>query len=238
LLYGLLLSDDEAARRKQLEELAGATSAGIVQETLRLWPAIQTVSAHAKLPLVNLALPALRGLSAPQYRQFNAAVQALVESDGEIDLFEYMLQKTVLRHLDPHFKGARKPIIEFYALKPLLPDCAVLLSGLARLGQDTPGQIESAFQQGAQLLIHVAQPGLALVPADQCELAQIDAALGRLAQASPQIKKNVLTACAQTVATDDVIPELEAELLRAVADAFDCPLPPCAAELEPSLPAT
>ncbi|MGA2866219.1 MAG: M48 family metallopeptidase [Verrucomicrobiota bacterium] len=226
LVYALLLSGDEATRRKQVEELAGATSAGVVQETLRVLPEVQAVASRAKLPLVDLALPALRSLSPDQYRQFSAAVQALVESDGEIELFEYVVQKVVLRHLDPHFSGARKPIIQYYALKPLAPDCAILLSALAHLGQETPETIELAFQQGAQPLSHAAQVELRLVPAEQCELAQVDAALNRLAQAAPQIKKNLLNACAQTVAADGVIREMEAELLRAIADTLDCPLPP------------
>jgi uncharacterized tellurite resistance protein B-like protein len=50
--------------------------------------------------------------------------------------------------------------------------------------------------------------------------------LNRLCQAVPQIKKNVLNACAQTVAADGVIQEMEAELLRAIADTLDCPIPP------------
>jgi hypothetical protein len=58
------------------------------------------------------------------------------------------------------------------------------------------------------------------------DLEQVDAALNRLNLAVPQIKKNVLEACAQTVAADGVIQEMEAELLRAIADALDCPLPP------------
>jgi len=41
-----------------------------------------------------------------------------------------------------------------------------------------------------------------------------------------QIKKNVLEACALTVAADGVITELEAEMLRAIADTLDCPMPP------------
>ena len=62
------------------------------------------------------------------------------------------------------------------------------------------------------------------------ELSQADAALNRLAQAVPQIKKNVLDACAQTVAADGVIQEMEAELLRAIADTLDCPMPPFVAD--------
>jgi len=226
LVYALLLSDDEAARRKQLDELAAATSAAACQETLRLWPEVQEVATHTRLPLVDLALPGLRHLSPAQFQQFRTAVQKLVESDGEIDLFEYVLQKIVLRHLEPCFSQARKPTTQYYALKPLVADCAVLLSALAYLGQEEPDKMQFAFRQGAQLLSYAAQVELQLLPEDQCELAQVDAALNRLCQAVPQIKKNVLNACAQTVAADGVIEEMEAELLRAVADTLDCPMPP------------
>jgi Zn-dependent protease with chaperone function len=229
LIYALLLSDDEPTRQKQLDELAAAIPQGgsaVCQETLRVLPAVQAVATHAKLPLVDLSLPGLRHLSPAQFEQFRAAVQKLVESDGEIDLFEYVLQKIVLRHLEPQFRPARKPVIQYYALKPLAPDCAVLLSALAYLGQDQPDKVQFAFQQGAQSLSYAAQVELLLVPEAECELAQVDQALNRLCQAGPQIKKNVLNACAQTVAADGVIQELEAELLRAVADTLDCPLPP------------
>ena len=226
LVYALLLSDDEAARRKQLDELAAATSAAVCQETLRVWPDVQAVATHAKLPLVDLALPGLRHLSPSQFQQFRTAVQKLVESDGEIDLFEYVLQKIVLRHLEPYFSQARKPAIQYYALKPLAGDCAVLLSALAYLGQEEPDKIQFAFQRGAQLLSYAAQVELRLLPEEQCELAQVDAALNRLCQAVPQIKKNVLNAGAQTVAADGVIEGMEAELLRAIADTLDCPIPP------------
>jgi uncharacterized tellurite resistance protein B-like protein len=226
LVYALLLSEDEAVRRQQLEELAAATSLAVCQETLRILPEAQAVATHAKLPLVDLALPGLRNLSPAQFQQFRAAVQKLVESDGEIDLFEYVLQKIVLRHLEPYFSQARKPVIQYYSIKPLAPDCAVLLSALAYIGQREPDQIELAFRQGAQPLSYAAQVPLSLVSAAACDLEQVDAALDRLTQAVPQIKKNVLNACAQTVAADGVIEEMEAELLRAIADTLDCPMPP------------
>ena len=54
----------------------------------------------------------------------------------------------------------------------------------------------------------------------------MDVALARLSQGVPQIKKNVLNACTQIVAVDGVIREGEAELLRAIADTLDCPVPP------------
>jgi hypothetical protein len=230
LVYALLLSDDQGVRAKQLDELARATSATVVQETLRILPEVNAVATRAKLPLVDLALPGLRHLSPSQFQQFRTAVQALVEADGEIDLFEYVLQKIVVRHLEPHFLQARKPVVQFYALRPLAGDCAALLSALAYIGQTAPDAIQAAFRQGAQLLAAVARVELALVKEADCDLPQVDAALERLAQAVPQIKKNVLNACALTVAADGVVLELEAELLRAIADTLDCPLPPFIAQ--------
>ena len=233
LVYALLLSDDAAVQSKQLSELATATSSASCQEALRVLDQVRQLPVNAKLPLLSLALPGLRQLSSTQYQEFSRAIATLVESDGQIDLFEYMLQKFVSRHLEPQFVGARKPVIQYYALKPLAGDCATLLSALAYVGQQAPDQVQSAFQRGAQILNYVAQFELSLVPEAQCDLDQVDAALNRLAQAALQIKKNVLEACAQTVAADGVVQELEAELLRAVSDALDCPLPPFLGALVP-----
>jgi len=226
IVYGLLMSTDVAMRAKQLDLLAQNTSAAVRQETERLLPQIDPVATNARLPLVDLALPGLRQLSPAQYQQFNKATQALIEADGEIDLFEYVLQKIVLRHLDGQFNGARRSVVQYYALKPLVADCSVLLSALAHVGSENAAQCEAAFQNGARNLNAYSQAQIVYVSSEDCDLSHVDAALDRLNQAAPQIKKGVLNACAQVVAADGVIQETEAELLRAIADALDCPMPP------------
>ena len=102
----------------------------------------------------------------------------------------------------------------------------MLLSALAYIGAVDPGGAQTAFLRGAQQLSRQAGTEFPFIAEDQCDLPQVDAALNRLNQAVSQIKKNVLNACAQTVAADGVIQEMEAELLRAVADTLDCPIPP------------
>ncbi len=226
VIYALLLSQDEAVRSRQLAELGGATSDAVVAETTRTLPDIQDLATHARLPLVDLALPGLRHLSPEQFGQFRDAVQKLVEADGQIDLFEYVLQKIALRHLEPQFSGAKKALVQYYSLKALVPDCEVLLSQVAYVGQEDADQIQAAFQNGAGLLENIAQVELHLLPRTDCDLARVDASLDRLGQAVPQIKKNVLDACARVVAADGVIQEMEAELLRGIADTLDSPLPP------------
>jgi ABC-type transporter Mla subunit MlaD len=108
----------------------------------------------------------------------------------------------------------------------MVADCGVLLSAMAYAGQEDPAQAEAAFARGAQTLSRIAKSEIPFLPKIDCDLPRLDAALARLALAVPQIKKNVLNACAETVAADGLIQLPEAELLRAVADSLDCPIPP------------
>ena len=226
LVCAFLLGREETMRQKQLDALAGATSEAMREETTRLWPALQGIPPQARIPLIDLSLPALRRLSPQQFEQFRAAVNLLVGSDCKTDLFEFMLQKIVLRHLETHFVPERKPVTQFYDLRPLTADCGVLLSATAYAGHENATAAHDAFEEGAALLARIARSEIPWLPPGHCELPQLDAALDRLGQAVPQIKKNVLNACAETVAADGVIQEREGELLRAIADSLDCPVPP------------
>jgi Zn-dependent protease with chaperone function len=226
LVCAFLLASEPSTRQKQLEDLDRATSEAIRDEIMRVWSDTQSMPPQARIPLIDLALPALRRLSPQQFEQFRAATERLVASNTETDLFVYMLRKIVVRHLEKYFFPEQRRVTQFYALRPLASDCGVLLSATAYAGQENATKAYAAFGQGAESLSRAARSEIPWLPPDQCDLSHIDAALARLSQAVPQIKKNVLNACAQTVAADGVIQEGEAELLRAIADTLDCPVPP------------
>ncbi|HSY74034.1 MAG TPA: hypothetical protein VK810_01060, partial [Dongiaceae bacterium] len=116
--------------------------------------------------------------------------------------------------------------VQFYTLKPLVPDCAVVLSALANAGSNDAGAIQKAFAAGAPYLRAPDNVLLELSSPENCGVEQLDAALNRLAQAVPIIKKNLIEAAARVVGADGVILEAEAELLRAISDTLDCPMPP------------
>ena len=225
LVCAFLLANESSTRQKQFEDLGRATSEATRDEVVRIWPETQALPPQARIPLVDLALPALRRLSPQQFEQFRAATETLV-TNNETDLFVYMLRKIVVRHLETHFFPQRKRVTQFYALRPLASDCGVLLSATAYAGQEDAMEAYAAFARGAESLSRAARCEIPLLPPDRCDLSHVDAALERISQAVPQIKKNVLNACAQTVAADGLIQEGEAELLRAIADTLDCPAPP------------
>ncbi len=230
LIYALLLSPDEGIRIEQLNGVAEQIDVDVYDRLENLYPEVAQIAAHARLPMVNLALGGLRGLSPGQYVEFAKAMDWLTKSDGQIELFEFVLQKIILRHLSPQFGYGRKTRVQFTNLGALLPDCAVVLSALARVGSAVDAEIQKAFDSGRTGLPPTADPALQLLPPDECDITAIDNALNRLAAAAPSIKKDLLAACVQVVGADGVILEEEAELLRAIADTLDCPMPPFIAD--------
>ncbi len=226
LIYALLLSPEEAVRLPQLDELVDKIDGEVYDSLENLYPEVAQIAARVRLPVVNLALGGLRGLTAEQYVEFAQAMDWLIKSDGQIDLFEFVLQKIILRHLSPQFGYGRKTKVQFYHLPPLLPDCAVVLTALARVSSRVETEIQQAFANGSASLPAGTGANVQLLPPDGCGIADIDAALNRLALAAPGIKKDLLTACVQVVGADGIILEEEAELLRAIADTLDCPMPP------------
>ena len=225
LLYSLILSDDESLRATQLQELSHAAGPAMRDQIVALWPEVSAVVQRSRLPLVNLALPALRQLRSDEFNKFTQTLNWLIESDEQIVLFEFVLQKIIRHQLEPHFTRAKPPATQYYTIRPLAPDCELLLSALAHTGQTDPSEIAKAFQSGIPYIRATGVP-LTLLPREDCGLNEINDCLDRLGLAVPQIKKNLLEACVRVVGSDGVIQENEAELLRGIAETLDCPMPP------------
>ncbi len=223
LMFALLLSSDPSVRTLQLEGVKQAENETAVTQTTQLHELVAKLPAHARIPLVELALPALRGMSAEAYRTFDQLIRKLVMADQELDVFEFALQHILRRHLGAHFLGKPSTEIRYHTVKALAGDVSVLLSALASVGQLAWRQ--EAFDKGVKS-INSTQFTLRLLPADQCSLNTLEAALNNIREAGPSVKRTILQAGVEVVAADDQIHPAEGELLRAVADALDCPMPP------------
>ncbi|MGC8989389.1 MAG: M48 family metallopeptidase [Verrucomicrobiia bacterium] len=224
VIYAILISGDPNLQVAQLAEIKNRAGEQAWQKVVDLLPDVRRIAARARLPLVDLALPTLRELTKTEYERFASVLQWLVESDEKIDLFEYALQRVAKRHLESQFEQSRSPVVQYYAIRTLLPDCEIILSAMAHLSSTQSTDVVRAFEAGAPYL-RVDAP-VSLLPREKCGIAAIDEALNRLALAAPIIKKNLLEACARVVGADGVIHEQEAELLRAIADTLECPIPP------------
>jgi hypothetical protein len=209
----------------RLPEIAGQTLADEIQS---LFPVVLQLPGSQLLTLIDLSLPALRQLSPDQFQDFHRMIRILMEEDSSISLFEYALQKILFRHLDSHFKGKVRQIkIEFHSLKQILPPTLTLLGALAYFDSGDTSETEACFQEGCRQL-NLTDTSFQLPEQENCGLNQVDESLNLLQKATPGLKRNILYACATVVMFNSNISEEEAELLRAIADTLDCPIPPFA----------
>src|SRR5690606_20123727 len=103
-IYRLLLSDEPSVRRLQEDWLAQHAPAEVRGRIDELARPMAGLPAAARVPLVEMAFPALRELDAGEYADFRKNVEALVRADRRLALFEYTLRRMLLRHLDAHFE--------------------------------------------------------------------------------------------------------------------------------------
>jgi hypothetical protein len=225
VIFGLLLAREPAARERQRSGLAAAVGPQLLAETERLAPLLADCPLEARLPLVDLAVPALTRLSPRQYRAFRRAVEELIAGDDEIDLFETALGWIILRHLGPRFGERRPGVVQYYSLRRLGVECSVLLTALARSGGGDAEAAARALAAGAALLAGESV-AIDLLPEERSSLDAVRSALERLALLAPRHKRTLLAAATAAVAADHRVIAREAELVRAVAEALECPLPP------------
>lgn len=222
-VYAMLLDEREDYREAQLASI-GVDDA-MRREVMGLYNRRSEIPLPQRLPLIDLVVPTLRQLSPDQYATFRANVQKLIAADQAVHLFEFALQKTLLRHLDLYFTRQTGAAVKYRTIIPLLPSVQTLLSALAYIDHPDPTERDAAFQTGVQqLMINAASYPMTRV--DGCDLNRIDAALDETALAAPQVKRTILAACREVVKHDGVVDTQQYELLRAIADSLDCPMPP------------
>ena len=224
ITYGLLLDTEEALREKQWQVLEAECPPALLKETKLLFPHIKTLNQKLRLPLMEMAAPALRELSPDQRTSFAILTRHLVNADERLSVFEYALQKILQRRLAT---TPGRPLRQrrHRSLSHILPDAATLLSALARVGHTRDDEVNQAFQAGIECFDIDEEERIAYQPS-VCSFRDLDRALSRLRDIKPMLKEQVLNACAHCVLMDNIVTVQEAELLRALAIALDCPLPP------------
>lgn len=231
VIYALLLrrggKPEQQALRDILLERLDLTAFDTVE---RLAVELAEARSPVALPLLDISLPSLHSLPPEERSRFLEAVEALFRADKRQDLFEWMLLKTLSRHLGDQ-DADRQAEIRPTSLSELVPECVILLSALAHWGHEGKGnqhQAAKAFAVGAAVLFPktASSLALALLPAEKVSLLAVDRACKALALLPEPRRTRLLDACAACVAADELVTATEAELLRAVADILGLPMPP------------
>ncbi|WP_323845075.1 M48 family metallopeptidase [Microbulbifer magnicolonia] len=219
LVYYLLMHNEESERRVQRQLLQQFAHPAVVREMVKLEPQLQSLSASARLPLLDLCVPALKALVPQQYQVFKRNLIKLLRSDGKVELWEWALYRVLMHALEgapdrqrlSHRSGAERDAARF------------ILAAVAHSGNGDYLPAKRAYECGLKAL------GLEITPlpaAADITLPRLDKAIAIASDIKPLRKPALLKAMAATMAHDGIVEAGEIELLRAVADCLDCPIPP------------
>jgi uncharacterized tellurite resistance protein B-like protein len=224
-IFAVVLSGGPGARALEETVLSRLTDHQTIATASGIAARIQGWHSAQLIAMIDLAMPALRRLTPAEYGRFSHILSQLIAADGQMDLFEFMVQKIVRRNLDLVFRRTTPPRIEVRRFQEVQTEASDILAAFASLSGAPGSPPHQRSLQAAVASLHAA--GIAFEPVlAPVALDRIDAALDRFDRAVPLVKKQLILACAAAVFSDGQVSSNEAELLRAVADSIGCPVPP------------
>ena len=224
LLYGLLLDPAPETRERQRALVASRAGSESLRQLSEFEPLLLKLGPEHRLPLLQLAVPALRNLSPTALAPVLDTLDELVHIDGRISTFEFALQKILTRTLALG-RTPKAGTTQIFSFNAVADEINVVLSALVYATANPGIHPATVFAAGADQLKLIENRLRLLAPAE-CDFVRLDAALDKLATATGPIKQRVLFACANVAGADGQILIEETELVRAFASALDCPMPP------------
>ncbi len=222
LIYALLINDDKQAQEKQIAFIRKSGIAGLATQTLQFLPELATMNNSYRLPLIELAMPALKCMSEPQYKTFKRTLLLLIRADKKFEMFEWCLFQLVRHYLAAEFENTKPSKPVYKDVKSVAKSYNMVLSMLAHHGHDDDKEKERAYSRGANT---VGLYNLSIANVDDCTLDGFAKSVNQLANCYPLLKPKLLKGLADCARHDDVITTEEKEIISAVAAVMDCPSP-------------
>lgn len=222
LLYTLLLGDEDARRLqvRVIEEQLGEKAAEAVRG---LADAHGVLDTGQRLPLLEIALPALHRQPAGKLHKLLAAIDAMIRVDGQVDVFEYLMARLVRQYLWESANPHRVSVAGSKSLSRRRDAVRDVLAVVAWHGAPDRPEAALAAYRAAMGEALGEQPDA--LPDTRDWMGMLDASLERLDELTTAGKEKLLRALTLAVRHDGKFREAELELVRAVCSAMHVPIP-------------
>ncbi len=220
----LLLSTDAEVREQQLLMIAKALGSESESQIRTLREAAPELEPAQRLPLMEIAFPALRRRPQNELIGLISLIDQLIQADGRVDVFEYALARLTSSQIQDVLNPSRVRPGGSRKLAATKQSAHKLLAILAHHGHpDEPEVARAALAVGIGALYTdeawPAMPELADWP------DQLDSALKELDQLRPTEKQKLVAAMARVAMHDEQLIAEEMELMRVICGTLHVPLP-------------
>ena len=210
ILYALLLL--ESSEQQPLP-------AAIPQRAQQLSQTLKQCSPQIRLPLLDICLGTLKAATREHRQSIIRSAIELIKVDMKITLSEFVYCY-LIQHALSEIKRPPRTIKSYRTLEP---DLASLFSALVQVSGDTPDKQSDNFRQIMQYYSNKDYSTWLQQPPTP---KMLNRALQQLNRLAPLLKQPVVDACVDCILHDNKATVKEMELLRAICEALECPLPP------------
>ncbi len=234
-LIALLLAPKDEVMAVQIEAMNAAGLATLAEQVRATAPLTARLGAAFHLPVVDLALPAIKSSPEASKQELLKALEAVIHADRRVSLHEFVVLSLARHQLAPTRKpgaaGSRR-------IADLRAETMIVLSLVAHAGvrRDPTGargeDLQAAIRAGSREM-GLPEPGVD-DPMPKLTLEAAGAALEALQALAPMQKALLVKGLFAAVSADGAIRIAEAELMRLVGAVLDCPLPPLFDSLDPA----
>jgi Zn-dependent protease with chaperone function len=232
VLIALLFASDDEVMQGQVQALESTGLRTLAERAKSCVALTRPLGPAFHLPVMDLALPAVKSSSDKAKLDLLAALDAVIHADRRVSLHEFVVWTLVRTQLG---KPTPPRAPKYRSVAHVRDDALRVLGLIAYAGQTAaagPGsQIAQAFAKGAAEmgLEHSGAPGR-----ESLSLKQVSQALEKLKDLAPLAKAVLIKGLFAAVTADGKIRVAEAELMRLVGAVLDCPLPPLFESLDPA----
>jgi len=186
---------------------------------------IVAAGAEYRLPLMEIAFPALKRRPEPELSYLIDLAGRLIDADGDIDLYEFCYYRILVSNLGRAIKPSASNKRKSASREPVRKAAIELLRIVAKHGHPNVEEQKRAFATGTALFGKWGSK-FAFEADHEYAVPVLDQSLEILLALNGDGKKMLLEAITAVVMSDKILTVAETELIRAVCASLDCPLPP------------
>lgn len=218
IVHCLLTDNNSAQHQEHFALLEKMTPGSVSSLCANIIDSVHSLPVSLRLPLIDLCMPSLKQFSNIQRNLFFQAVMAQIRVDNKVSLFEWALYRLLRHHLEE-----KKSPASTLSLSAAEKSCSTVLSALALASHNDPTTAHKHYTAGWEIL---GLPACSYDTSVLDNMTALDQAVRDLHRLQALSKPRLLKACCATIADNGNYYAESVELLRAIADTIDTPIPP------------
>jgi Zn-dependent protease with chaperone function len=204
-----------------LDIIAQRESEKMAERVAHFAGTLRSLGPRIRLPLIDICMPALKKFSLAQRVGFLNTVRSIVHADRKVELFEFAIQAVLEKNLFYDTPGSGTKTVKSF--EPVTKELAFLISMMSYVGGSSVRISKRIFTEQVKSF-RLDQPRMTAIR--KIDEKRLYKALSRLNRLTMLLKKQVIWSCIGCILWDEKVEVAEVELLRAICETLECPMPP------------